>query len=372
MSQNNIMYKINRERVIKTFTDLAEIPSPSWNEQDVIEKIIKEFKKLGGKSTKFPCGKSYNLLVTIPGQLKKKPILLSAHTDTVTPCSRIVPIVGKTKITTDGKSVLGGDNKAAIAVFIEAVQHLKENNIDHGPIEILLTCAEEQGLQGIKGFDMQNLSSKQGFVFDSDGSVGAIVLQAPYNSVLELTIKGKAAHAGMSPELGNNAIDAISKIITRLPNSGRLDDISTFNVGIITGGSATNIVAEMAYCKMELRSIEKDLLKKHESKIKETVQTLSKKLGVKATLKINLQYPGYSIKSSESIVKLVENSLEKIKIKPRYEISGGGSDTNLLNKGGIKTINLSCGMEKIHSTKEYIKIKDLINATKLTLSIIEN
>jgi len=366
------MYNLNENQIINTFVRFASIPSPSWHEEALINDIIQQFTTLGGISKKFPCGNSYNLLIKIPGKLVKKPILLSAHTDTVTPCSRVIPIIKKNKITSDGKSVLGSDDKSAITFFFEAIRYLYENKIDHGPIEILLTCAEEQGLQGIKGFNLDNVESKNAFVFDSDGPVGAIVLQAPYNSILELTVKGKAAHAGMSPELGNSAIEAIAEIITKLPKSGRLDEITTFNKGIITGGSATNIVAELAYCKMELRSIEKNLLKKYENVIKATVSKISKTLNVKSTLKINLQYPGYSIKSSDNIVKIVEKAMQKININPRYEVSGGGSDTNLLNKGDIKAINLSCGMEKIHSTSEFIKTKDLVNGTKLVLSIIEN
>ncbi|HOO70374.1 MAG TPA: M20/M25/M40 family metallo-hydrolase [Spirochaetota bacterium] len=363
------MYTINQERLITTFMDLTRIPSPSWDEGEVINFIINRAKSLGLKYKKIPCRQSFNLLITLEGDKKIKPILFSAHTDTVTPCENVNPQRSKTKITADGNSILGSDDKAAIAMFLEGLNYIRENDIPHGDVEVLLSCAEEIGLKGIKLFDMSQIKSKHAFVFDCTGSVGKIILKAPYHLNMSLKVKGKAAHAGIEPEKGINAINILAEIITKIP-SGRIDDETTVNVGMITGGRATNIVAEEASCELEIRSISNSKMKQYERTIKEIARTIARDNKGRITILSNLEYAGFSINESAYITKTVRKSLEAIGIKAEYHISGGGSDTNIFNKSGIKAVNLSCGMQNVHSTTEYIAIADLINGTRLMLAIV--
>lgn len=364
------MYEINRERLIKTFTELAEISSPSWKEKDVMKYIIKRFNRLGGECSTHRCGDSFNLLVQLSGKEKKTPILLSGHMDTVIPCDSVKTVVTDTKISSDGKTVLGSDDKAAIAIFIEAFEYLRENGIQHGPVEILLSCAEEQGLKGIKGFDLSILKAKYGFVFDSSGAIGRIVVKAPYHSNMKIKIKGKAAHAGMAPEKGISAITALSEIITLLP-SGRIDEETTLNVGIISGGRATNIVAEEAQCELEVRSIDRKKMLSVEKQVRDTVKKVCTKHRAGNTIERTLEYNGFSISPEDPVSLVTAEAMKKIGIKPEFVAMGGGSDTNIINGSKVKAINLACGMQKIHSTEEFILIKDLVAGTKLALSIIE-
>jgi len=365
------MYKINKDRLIKTFTELAEIPSPSWKEEKILKYLSKRFKKLGGEIIISPCGVSSNLLVKFPGRNEGKSISFSAHMDTVQPCEKITPVVGKAKIKSDGTSVLGADDKSALAMFIEAMEHIKSHKMNHGPLEFLITCAEEVGLEGIKGFDTSLLDSKFAFVFDSGGDIGKIVHKAPYHSNMKISIKGRASHAGIAPEKGINAIRVLSYIITKIP-SGRIDEETTSNVGIISGGRALNIVAEEAECRLEVRSIDKKKMLNVEKQIKETVKEVCLKEGVKSKIERKLEYNGFSIPENSSISQMAVKAMEKIGIKPEFIAMGGGSDTNILNRGAMKAVNLSCGMENIHSTGEYIKIKELIKGTELVLALIEN
>ena len=297
-------------------------------------------------------------------------IIFSAHTDTVTPCDQITPIIHGNRISSDGTSILGSDDKAAIAIFIEALYQLHENGTPHGPVELLFTCAEEIGLKGIKGFDMSLLQANYAFVFDSAGKVGKIVLKAPYHLNMKLIIKGKAAHAGIEPEKGINAITALADIITRIP-SGRIDSHTTINIGLITGGRATNIVPEEASCLLEIRSLESSTIKKYEDRIRKTVKEISTKHKARNKILSKLEYSGYTVPESDHITQVARKAMVSIKVKPEFEISGGGSDTNVLNRSGIKALNLSCGMQKAHSTGEYIYINDLIKGTQLVLSIID-
>lgn len=364
------MYEINRERLVKTFIELAEISSPSWKEKDVMKYIIRRFNRLGGECSMHRCGESFNLLVRLNGKEKKSPILLSGHMDTVIPCDRVRTVVTDTKISSDGTTVLGGDDKAAIAIFIEAFEYLRENKIPHGPVEILLTCAEEQGLKGIKGFDLSILNAKYGFVFDSSGAIGRIVVKAPYHSNMTIKIRGKASHAGMAPEKGISAIKALSEIITLLP-SGRIDEETTINVGIISGGRATNIVAEDAECELEVRSIDKKKMLSVEKQVRNTVKSVCVKHKARASIERTLEYSGFSISPDDPISLITAGAMKRIGLKPQFVAMGGGSDTNIINDSKVKAINLACGMQKIHSTEEFILIKDLVAGTKLALSIIE-
>jgi tripeptide aminopeptidase len=364
------MYRINTRRLIKTFIDLVKIPSPSWKETAIRAYIINSLEKLGVKARSIPCGDSYNLLITLPGDQNRKPVLFSAHMDTVTPCENVKPIQTATRITSDGTTVLGSDDKSAIAMFLESLRYIKENGMSHGTLEFLITCAEEAGLRGMKGFDTSLLKSKYAFVFDSDGPVGKIVLRAPYHSTMTISVTGKAAHAGMEPERGVNAINVLSHIITRLP-AGRIDQETTVNVGTIAGGRATNIVAEHASCVLEARSLDFRKLKTQEATIRSVAKKTAAQYGARCAISRTMEYSGFTIKPNDKIAAMAAGAMKRVGIKHQFEVSGGGSDTNILNKAGISAINLSAGMQKVHTTKEYIMLKDLVNGMKVVLSIID-
>jgi tripeptide aminopeptidase len=364
------MYTINTKRLVKTFTDMAKISSPSWKEDAMRAYISRTAKALGATVREFPCGESRNLLLTLKGDPSRRPVLFSAHMDTVTPCANVKPRVTGTKITSDGTTILGSDDKAAIAMFLEALRCIRETKMPHGPIEILISCAEEVGLRGAKEFDMSVLRAKNAFVFDSDGSIGKIVLQAPYHATMTITITGKAAHAGMEPERGINAINVLAEIITRLP-LGRIDHETTANIGTITGGRATNIVAENASCVLEVRSLVLTKLKAQEAAIRAVVKETAPRAGARFAISRTMEYSGFTIKPGDRIARIARDAMERAGISHQFMVSGGGSDTNIFNKAGIRAINLSAGMMKVHTTGEYIMIRDLVDGTKVVLSIID-
>lgn len=363
---------INQQRLISTFTDLASISSPSWHEHDLIDYIEKRLSKLNIQMKKIPCGESFIVLAELKGDESRPPILLSGHMDTVNPCTDVKPIVGEKKITSDGTTVLGSDDKSAIAQFLEAFEVIAENGIQHGPVEMLLSCAEEVGLCGAKAFDTSQLKSKIGFVFDGSGSVGEMTVKAPYQYTMELHITGKAAHAGMEPEKGISAIAALAEIITKIPN-GRVDEETTINVGIISGGSVTNIVAPEAYCKLEMRSISRSKIKALETEVKATAREVAKSFKAKIKIDREEEYPGFMLKETEPVVALADRAMRAAKITPRPAASGGGSDTNIYNRpgSGLRMINLSSGMQNVHTTSEYIKISDLVKGARLVLALID-
>ena len=127
---------------------------------------------------------------------------------------------------------------------------IKEQNQSHGMLEILLTVGEERGLLGSRNFDYGKLEADFGYILDSSGSPGAIITAAPAQNILNITVKGKSAHAGFEPELGVNAIRIASEVISRLP-LGRIDEETTSNIGIIEGGKATNIIPDSVFIQGE-------------------------------------------------------------------------------------------------------------------------
>lgn len=365
------MHEPKRERLVETFLDLVRISSPSWRERGVIEYIASALNDLNVSYSLHPCGESHNLLARLEGEDSRAPILLSCHTDTVVPCDRVVPVVTRHRISSDGATVLGGDDKAAIASFIEALRVIREHEIPHGPVELLFSCAEEIGLYGARGFDLSLLRARYGFVFDSGGDIGSIILHAPTQISMELFVRGKAAHAGMEPEKGISAIRVLAEIISAIPH-GRIDERTTVNAGIISGGKATNIVADEAYCKLEARSLDRSSLSRVEEKIRKASRSIARRHGARLRIARRLEYSGFSLKGNDAVVRIARSAIQGIGKTPVLESSGGGSDTNIFNRAGIPSVNLSVGMRRVHTTKEFIYTRDLVDAARLVLAIVEN
>lgn len=364
-------FAIDTGRLTRTFIDLAKISSPSWSEHGVIDYTADRLKGAGAECRIIPCGASFNLYAKIKGTRHGTPILFSGHTDTVAPCDGVVPVISKSRISSDGNTILGGDNKAALAIFIEALEVIKEKRIPHPDIELLLSCAEELGLHGIKGFDLKLIEAKYVFVFDSDGAVGRIITGAPYHLKMDIFVKGKAAHAGMEPERGISAINTLAQIICSIP-SGRIDHETTMNIGTISGGSATNIVAPSAECRLEIRSIDKGKAYSLAKKVSAAAKLSVASMGASVKIDQRLEYPGFRLRENDKIISIVKSAMGKIGVKPLTAVSGGGSDTNIFNSSGIKAINLSCGMRKVHTTDEYLLIKDLVNGARLVLALADS
>ncbi|MBN2436792.1 MAG: M20/M25/M40 family metallo-hydrolase [Spirochaetes bacterium] len=365
------MYQVNEKRLYKIFKDLASISSPSMKEEKVIDYLEEFSQKHGLSFTAYPCGKSRNVMMKLKAtDVSKKSVLFSAHTDTVTPCENIKVIENETRFTSDGTTVLGGDDKAGIAAVLEAVLYISENKIPHGDLELLFTCAEEIGLVGMKAMNLKNIKSKLCYVLDSGGPIGTAAIQAPYHLFVGTEIKGKAAHAGMEPENGISAITALAGIISKLP-SGRIDAETTTNIGTVSGGKATNIVAADASFALEIRSLSQKKMKALESKIIQTIKNEALKHRVKVKIERNLEYSGFCVKMDSPVIEHFEKACASIKIKPRYEASGGGSDTNVLQSAGLEAVNLSAGMSKVHTTSEYIKKSDLVKLSRLVTALID-
>jgi len=366
---------VNEKRLIESFMELVKIDSVSREEKKIADFLVKKLKDLGLEVIVDQAGKkvrsnSGNIIAHLKGNKDKViPIMFSAHMDTVVPGNNINPLCDGEKIVSDGKTILGADDKAAIAALLEALYIIKEKNISHGDIEIIFSICEEIGLHGAKNLDLSQLKSKIGFILDAGGEVGGITTSAPSQNSIEFIIRGKASHAGAEPEKGINAIQVAGYILSRM-KLGRIDEETTTNIGIISGGSATNIVPDKVILKGEARSRNEEKLDKCTGELKKTIEDTAKEFKAKTEIKIKKEYDCYSLSSNDRIVKIAIKAAKKIGLLSSFNASGGGSDANVFNKKGLSSVALAVGMEKVHTVDEYILVKNLKNTAEYVLSII--
>jgi tripeptide aminopeptidase len=367
---------INNKRLLETFVELLKIESPSKSEKQIVSSVSKKLKNLGAEVYIDNCGKEFggnagNIIATYKPKNSSgsTPIFLGAHLDTVKLNGSIVPIVEDGKIVNEDKNcILGGDNKVAVAAIIEALSTIKEKNIPTGNIYIIFTVSEEIGLLGAKHLNLGPVSADYGFVFDSDGDVGSIVNKAPYHNSIYSQFIGKAAHAGVEPEKGINSIKAASIAISNV-KVGRIDKETTCNIGKIEGGVATNIVPERTKVETEVRSIRLDKLNKITKLIIENFGLAAKDSRAKFEYKIKREYDGFEILENEIPIIMAKTAIENLGIKHKVVSSGGGSDINIFNSKGKRAVNLSAGMENVHTSNEYVKISQLEKLAELIVEI---
>jgi len=374
----NFMNLINKKRLIETFFELLKIKSPSRDEKQIADYVSNILLNLGLKIMTDDEGKKIgsntgNIIALMESNSKSgatgtTPLFFGAHLDTVKVNGEIKPEIRDKKIVNKNKNcILGADDKVAIAAIIEAIRTIKDFKIKTGDIYLIFTIAEEVGLLGSRNMNLKPLKAKYGFLFDGDGDIGTIFNQAPFHNAIDITIIGKAAHAGISPEKGINAIQVASHTISKM-NLGRIEPGTTCNIGIIEGGIATNIIPEKVEIKAEARSLKEDKLEKLTSKIINDFVTCAKENGAKAKFKVKREYDGFKILQNELPIIMAKNIFKKLGIKSKIISTVGGSDVNILNSKGKMAINLSAGMENVHSSKEYVKIAEL---EKLTILILE-
>jgi tripeptide aminopeptidase len=367
---------INEKRLVECFMELVRIDSISREERDLADFLIEKLECLGlevivdqaGEEIKANTG---NIIARLNGNIKEAvPIMFAAHMDTVVPGKDINPLLKGEKIVSTGKTVLGADDKAGIAALLEALHLIKENNISCGDIEIVFTVCEEVGLLGAKNLDISHLNSQMGFVLDAGGQVGHIITTAPSQNSMELNIYGKSAHAGANPEEGINAIQVAGFALSRM-KLGRIDEETTANIGIISGGRATNIVPDEVTLKGEVRSRNEEKLEKYTEKLKKITEDTAQEFKAKADIKIDRKYYCYNLSPHDRVVKIAVKAAEGIGLQLLLCPSGGGSDANIFNKKGIPSVNLAVGMEKAHTVEEYIPIEELKKSAEYILSIIK-
>jgi tripeptide aminopeptidase len=298
---------INESRLINSFITMAQIPSISGREGKMRDYLRAQLQERGLEVNEDEAGlalqgEAGNLWVKIPASVEAETILFAAHMDTVGPGEGIQAIIEDGVIKSKGNTILGSDDKAAIAALLEALDVIREKRLPHGPLELLFTVGEEQGLQGAKQFDFTSLKATMAYVLDAGGDPGVIVIQSPCQNEIEYKVYGKPAHAGINPEKGINAIQAAALALSRMP-CGRIDEETTCNLGIIQGGTARNIVADYCQIKGEARSLNRSRLDQITQTLKNTFMEEVQRQGARAEVEVKFLYPEIRLDPEDRVVK---------------------------------------------------------------------
>jgi tripeptide aminopeptidase len=361
--------------VLDLFTELAAIPSPPGEERAVADVVTAYLRDLGLAAEEDDAGKKVdstigNIFARVEGTTDGTPIFLCAHLDTVPPVGPIEPVVDDGVVRNTGGTILGADNKSAVAAMLDATRRVLAENRPHAGIELLFTPKEEVGLLGAAAFDHTRLRARVGYVYDQAAPIGDVILGAPHSQSMEVRFHGRAAHSGMYPEEGRSAIAAAARAIADL-RLGRIDEETTANVGTIQGGTAGNIVPEWCTFLAEARSHD-------ERKLADVVQEMLDAISFAAGLEdceveteVHKSYRGYRFKRDDEVVRLAHAALERAGYTPSYGLSGGAADANVFNERGLQCLNLANGMQDIHTPDERIAVDDLDGMVEVTLALLD-
>jgi len=358
------------------FLELCAVPSPSGRERRVADLVGEYLSDLGLEWDEDDTaaeleGEAGSIFCRLPATSDGgTPLFLCAHTDTVPPEGPIEPVVDDGVVRNGAGTILGSDNKAAVVVMLEAVRRILDERRPHGGIELVFTPQEEVSLRGVAAFDQTRLVAKTGFVYDQGAAIGEIVLGSPHGRLLDFRFHGRAAHAGMAPEEGRSAVAAAARAIADF-RLGRVDEETSANVGVISGGTARNVVPERCSFQAEVRSHDERKATELVREMLETAAYAASLADCEVESEVRPSFPGYRFRESDPVVRLAAEALSACGFEPSYALSGGGADANVFNARGLSCLNLANGMMEIHTPDEHIAVADLEAMVEVTLALVE-
>jgi len=369
------MLKIDEKRLAEEFMCLLRIDSLSLHEKE-ISKILKE--KLTGlgfivtedNAAKHLGSSTGNLIAFRSGDSAYHPILLSAHMDTVAPGKGKNPVLEDGFFHSDGTTILGADNIAAIEIILETLRTMEEKSLPHGDLTIVFSVAEELFAKGVKYLDFSAIHTDYVFVLDCPGALGAVAVQAPSHCNVDFVVTGKTAHAGIDPEKGINAVLISSKAVANM-KLGRVDEETTSNIGIISGGEARNTIPDRVELRGEIRSFSDKKVERQYEDMCRCMDAAVKEFGGSYASAIDKNFSAFRISQDELILRMFQTAAHQCGIEPVYIATGGGSDANIYSEKGFKVLNIAIGMQNIHTLKEMISFHDMSKAVELMLFLIE-
>lgn len=363
------------EDVKKTFADLVSIDSPSLHEEQMAEQIQKRFAEIGivfweDDSVPITGSTTGNLYAYVKGNGKKAPVLLAVHMDTVMPAhGKKAVFEADGTVRSDGTTVLGADDLAGVTEIYHAMKYFHEKKIAHRDVELLFTVGEELYCKGAKAFDYGRIKSKSAYVLDLSGRIGDAAYAAPTILSFCVTVEGKAAHAGFCPEEGRNAILAVANAIAQLPQ-GRIDDVTTANIGMISGGSGVNIVSDQCMVQGEIRSLNHENAVALAKTYWEHFEKAAQDLGASAKWKETIDIQAYETSLDSDVVREYEKAAVSAGVEPKLLKTFGGSDNNVFFRHGIEGLVVACSMNNVHSCKEYANVYEMVTVTEILVRLL--
>jgi len=363
---------VANSRLNETFVRLCEIRSPTGEEREVADTVAAELRALGLEVSEDDAAGpaeagAGNLLARLPGSGEEW-VMFCAHLDTVPHGGQVEVVDDDGVFRSRGETILGADNKAAVAVFMELVARYADSPPPVG-IELVLTVAEEQGLRGAKAFDASVLRSRAGFVLDHAGPVGEVIVATPTQQKVRADFAGVEAHAGIRPEDGSSAIAAAAAAISRM-QLGRLDEKTTANVGLVEGGTSGNVVPGHCWLQAEARSLDSGRAAAVAGQISDACAWGASEHGCDVDVRLEELFRGYEVPASSPALGLAEAGLRGAGLEPVRTAIGGGSDANVFRLEGFDAVLLANGTDAVHTSEEHVPASSLAKMLEVCEGIV--
>lgn len=355
---------INQQRLINTFTRIVQIDSPSGYEEPLALTLVRDLAALGITAKRDQIG---NVIARIPG--KGTRILLNAHLDTVEPGRGVIPILKQGVIRSKGNTILGADNKVAIAAILESLQSLHEHQLPHAPIDLIFTVSEEVANEGAMGLDYSKISARYGFTLDSGDKMGTITIASPFYNRFDIELIGAAAHASR-PEAAKNVIPVLQKALSQI-KLGRLSPETVCNIGLLTAGHARNTVPGGLMVHGEVRSFLRKELNASTQQIIKAFQRAAKGTGVKVSSDVVMENEGYLFDSSDPFIQFTKKIIKGLDVPAKTKRSSECYDANIFNSNGIRVVNIANNVQHMHTMKESIAVADLVDLTRIVMELMQ-
>lgn len=369
--------RIQEKRLVQTFSEIVSCNSASYQEREVADYLIRRMKDLGlsvkeDEAAARIGGNTGNLFLRIPGRgdlQGETPILITGHTDTVEPSQQKKAVIHEDGIiTSDGTTVLGSDDGAALASMLEALTVLKETGASHRPVEILISACEEPYCVGAKAFDLSEIQAKDAYVFDLAGTMGRAALAAPSIYTFTAVFHGKSSHAGFAPEKGISAIKAAAAGIAQI-KCGRRGN-ATVNIGTISGGVQDNVVPPECTVTGEIRCFDDARCDLLAQEVEDILRQASDEGHTTLDYQGIKHIKAYETPENSSVVERLRRVTEKNGLELRLEKTHGGSDGNVISQSGIRCLVVATAMNACHTCGEYTSVRDLVMAASLMLGLM--
>lgn len=354
---------MQKDRSLQTFLDLVRIYSPTGYEEKARDYVLQFVRELGLKPIQDARG---NLIIKVNGVGES--LLLGAHLDTVEPGKNIKPQIVDGIIKSSGDTILGADNKVAVAAILEVLKFIIENKAKTKPLDVVFTLSEESGDPGSSKLDYEKISAKKGYIFDSLSPLGTIITASPFYNRFIIKVIGRSVHAS-TPGKGINALRVLSDAVGKI-KLGKVNDKTIANIGIVNSGNGINIVPGEATIEGEVRSfIEKDV-EEYSNLIVNEFREVATQYGGKIGAKIFRENPGYEYLTDDGFVKTTGEKIKDFGLKPAFVKKWACSDANIFNSKGMQILNLGDGVIGAHTAGEKVSVSDLSKLTELILFLV--
>lgn len=284
----------------------------------------------------------------------------------------LISLIGKTLITTDGTTLLGGDDKAGIAIIMELAQTLIENpHLPHGPVRLLFTCDEEIG-QGTKHVSLDEVNALAGYTLDGGGA-GSLDVETFSADQATVIFRGKNIHPSIAKGAMINTIRAIGHFIDHIPKHILAPEVTDNRQGFLHPYALAGSVAESKVTIL-LRDFDTSKLTEY-AKLLEDLAHETELLwpGLKVIVEITQQYRnmGDGLKRNPLVADLAEQAYLQLNRPCHREIIRGGTDGALLTALGLPTPNLSSGQHNIHSPLEFACLDQMVEACEHLVVLLD-